>query len=137
MKTKRHFPIYLLVMILITAFGLPARLVSSQLPTWYVLYFGDYLWAMLVFFIVALLLRNLSTLKVAIIALLFAYIIEISQLFHPAWLDYLRSIKIFALVLGSGFLWSDIAAYTLGISTGAIVEHFLLRNRLRDNAAAR
>ena len=128
MKTKRDTRIYLLIMFVITAFGLPARIVQDQLPTWYVLYFGDYLWAMLLFFIFALTLRNMSTFKVAITTLLFTYIIEISQLFHPQWLDYLRSIKLFALVLGYGFLWSDIVAYTFGIFTGALVECFLLQN---------
>jgi len=116
---------------MITALGLPARIIQHQLPAWYTLYFGDYLWAMLLFFIFALTLQNMSTFKVAITTLLFAYIIEISQFFHPQWLDYLRSIKLFALVLGYSFLWSDIAAYTLGISTGVLIERFLLRNRLR------
>jgi hypothetical protein len=132
MKTKRPIQIYLLIMVMITAFGLPARTVQDQLPTWYVLYFGDYLWAMLLFFIFSLTLRNMSTFKVAITTLLFTYIIEISQLFHPQWLNYLRSIKLCALVLGYGFLWSDIVAYTLGISTGALVERFLLRNNSRN-----
>ena len=115
-------------MIVITAFGLPARTIQDQLPRWYVQYFGDYLWAMLLFFVFALILQNMSTFKVAIVTLLFTYIIEISQLFHPQWLDYLRSIKLFALVLGFTFLWSDIAAYTFGIFTGALVEYFLLRS---------
>jgi hypothetical protein len=119
-------------MVVITALGLPARMVQEQLPTWYTLYFGDYLWAMLLFFVFALTLQNMSTFKVAIVTLLFTYSIEISQLFHPQWLDALRSIKLFALVLGYGFLWSDIAAYTLGISTAALVEHFLLRNSSRN-----
>lgn len=132
MKIKRHIPFYLLIIVVIIAFGLPARIVPKQLPTWYVLYFGDYLWAMLLFFIFALVLRNISTFRVAVTALLFAYIIEISQLFHPAWLDHLRSIKLFALVLGSGFLWSDIVAYTLGISTGAFIERFLLLKNRKD-----
>jgi hypothetical protein len=132
MKTRRHTQIYLLIMVVIIAFGLPARIIQDQLPKWYVLYFGDYLWAMLLFFVFALTLRNMSTFKVSIAALLFAYAIEISQLFHPPWLDSLRSIKIFALVLGYGFLWSDIAAYTLGISTGALIERFLLRNSSRN-----
>jgi hypothetical protein len=134
MKTRRPIRIYLLIMVVIIAFGLPARIIQDQLPTWYTLYFGDYLWAMLLFFIFALTLRNMSTFKVAITTLLFAYIIEISQLFHPQWLDYLRSIKIFALVLGYSFLWSDIAAYTLGISTGALIDRFLLRsNQGKEN----
>lgn len=127
MQIKRHTRIYLMVMIVIIAFGLPARTIQDQLPAWYVQYFGDYLWAMLLFFIFALILRNTSTFKVACATLLFTYMIEISQLFHSQWLDYLRSIKLFALILGFTFLWSDIAVYTLGIFTGALVEHFLLR----------
>jgi hypothetical protein len=114
-------------MMVIMAFGLPARLIQDRLPEWYTLYFGDYLWAMLLFFIFALTFRNMNTFKVAMIALVFTFLIEISQLFHPQWLEGLRSIKLFALVLGYGFLWSDIAAYTLGISTGVLVERFLLQ----------
>jgi hypothetical protein len=128
MKTGRPARIYLLIMVVIIAFGLPARMIQDQLPTWYVMYFGDYLWAMLLFFVFALTLQTISTLKVAVVTLVFTYFIEISQLFHPNWLEYLRSIKLFALVLGYSFLWSDIAAYTFGIATGALLEYSLLRN---------
>jgi hypothetical protein len=120
LKTKRNARIYFLMMAVIISLGLPARMFQDQLPTWYVTYFGDYLWAMLLFFIFALTLRNMTTFEVAILALIFTYMIEISQLFHPQWLDSLRSIKLFALVLGHGFLWSDIMAYTLGIFTGPL-----------------
>ena len=131
MTTKRPIRIYVPIMLVITALGLPARMIQDQLPAWYAQYFGDYLWAMLLFFIFALILRKMGTLKVAAVTLFFTYGIEVSQLFHPQWLETLRSIKVFALILGYGFLWSDIVAYTLGISTGALVEHFLLRNTLR------
>src|SRR5687768_2894549 len=130
MNPGRNPRIYLLIMLVITAFGLPARLIQDRLPVWYTLYFGDYLWAMLLFFLFALMLRTSSTFKAALITVLFTYLIEISQLFHPQWLEYLRSIKLFALVLGHGFLWSDIAAYTVGIATGALLECFLLKNSL-------
>ena len=124
----RHLRIYLLIMLVITAFGLPARIIQDRLPGWYVQYFGDYLWAMLLFFVFALLSQNMSTFKVAIASLLFAYSIEVTQLFHPPWLEYLRSIKVLALILGFTFLWSDIAAYTLGILTGALIDYLLIRN---------
>jgi hypothetical protein len=124
MKTRRDPAVYLFIMIVILAFGLPARIIQDQLPKWYALYFGDYLWAMLLFFIFALMVRNVSTFKVAVITLSFTYLVEISQLFQPQWLEYLRSIKLFALVLGHGFLWSDIIAYTLGVLTAAYMERF-------------
>ena len=58
-------------------------------------------------------------------AILTTHLIEISQLFHPAWLQTWRSYKIVDLVIGYGFLWSDIAAYTLGISLGAGIDAFI------------
>jgi hypothetical protein len=124
MKTKRNFPFYLTMMTAIMALGLPARLIQDRLPAWYTLYFGDYLWAMLLFFMFALMLRNTGTFKVAVITLSFTYLVEISQLFQPGWLEYLRSIKLFALVLGYGFLWSDIIAYTFGVLTAASMDRF-------------
>ena len=119
-------------MIVIIAFGLPARMIQDRLPDWYVQYFGDYLWAMLLFFIFALIFQNKGPFQVAMITLLFAYSIELSQLFHPQWLEYLRSFKVFALILGYTFLWSDIAAYTLGIFTGVLVEYFFHRQLFTD-----
>lgn len=73
MKTKRNTRIYLLTMVLITAFGLPALTIQDRLPTWYVQYFGDYLRATLLFFGFTLVLQNMNTFKVAIVNLLFTW----------------------------------------------------------------
>ncbi|MCI5163110.1 MAG: DUF2809 domain-containing protein, partial [Candidatus Electrothrix sp. AX5] len=80
--------------------------------------------AMLVFFLYALLFR-LPTKFCFCAALITAYLIEISQLFHPAWLEYLRSVRLLSFVLGFGFLWSDLIAYTLGISLAAGIDRLL------------
>ncbi|MCI5209181.1 MAG: DUF2809 domain-containing protein [Candidatus Electrothrix sp. ATG2] len=130
-NVQRRLLIYLPLIGLIITLGLPARLVPQYLPNWYVTYAGDFLWAMLVFFLYALLLR-LPTKSCFCIALLTAYLIEISQLFHPAWLDYLRSIRLLGFILGFGFLWSDLIAYTLGISLAAGIDRLLL-NAARKN----
>ncbi len=124
-RVQRKLLIYLPMISCIIALGLPARLVPHYLPNWYVTYAGDFLWAMLVFFLYALLFR-LSTKFCFCTALLTAYLIEISQLFHPAWLEYLRSIRLLGFVLGFGFLWSDLIAYTLGISLAAGIDRLLL-----------
>ena len=127
MKSSRPIGIYLLTMALLIGLGLPSRIIPKSLPSWYVQYFGDYLWAMLIFFGIGLVRPRWVTLKVFTAAILFTYVIEFSQLFHPPWLEYLRSIKICALVLGYGFLWSDLVAYTLGITTGVVIEWLILR----------
>lgn len=118
---KRELKIHVPISILIIALGLPARFFQEYLPRWYVLYFGDFLWAMLIYFLYALIFR-LKIKQAFLIALFTAYAIEISQLFKPDWLEYLRSFKILALILGYGFLWSDIIAYSLGITVGALLD---------------
>ncbi len=124
----RNLLVYISIIAIIIALGLPARLASHYLPGWYVIYAGDFLWAMLVFFLYALLFR-LPTKKSFCAVLITAYLIEISQLFHPAWLDHLRSIRLLGFVLGFGFLWSDLIAYTLGISLAAGIDRLLLTSK--------
>ena len=125
-RVERPLRSYLAVMALITLLGLPARSIPDYLPGWYVGYFGDYLWAMLILFILAVATKA-STTRAFVLAVSITYAIEISQLFHPPWLERLRGVKVFALVLGFGFLWSDILAYTLGIATGAALDEGLLK----------
>ena len=125
---ERRLGIYIPICTLLVALGLPARVFQEYLPGWYTTYFGDFLWAMLIYFLYALIFR-LETRKAFWMALSTAYTIEISQLFGPAWLEYLRSFKILALILGYTFLWSDIIAYTLGIMIGALLDGYIvLRN---------
>lgn len=120
-QLRRSLLKYLPLAVLIIALGLPARLV----PPWYVAYAGDFLWAMLLYFVCALILRR-STQQTFLLALVIAFLIEISQLFHPPLLERLRSVRPLAFVLGFSFLWSDIAAYTLGITLATVIDHALL-----------
>jgi hypothetical protein len=87
-------------------------------------YLGDALWAAMVFYMAAFIFNKKSTVKVAVIALLFSYCIEISQLYHAPWIDNIRATTLGGLVLGFGFLWSDILAYTIGVSSAALLEYF-------------
>ncbi len=121
---KRNLKIYIPLIIFIIAIGFHSRITPNHLPQWYTTYAGDFLWALLLFLLYCLVFR-LKTKPAFFISLATAYLIEISQLFHPAWLESLRSIKIFALVLGFGFLWSDISMYTLGISVAALLDSLI------------
>ena len=130
---KRSLKYYLPVMLVIIVAGWPARLFQSSLPYWYTQYAGDFLWAMLVYLVFAVVLRW-RVWWIILTATVTTYLIEISQLFHPSWLDALRSVKMFALILGYGFLWSDLMAYTLGIALGASVDAWILSQWSRDAA---
>ncbi len=67
----------------------------------------------------------------AFTALLFAFSVEVSQLYHAGWIDELRKTAIGGLVLGYGFLWTDLLCYSVGVGTGAAIDH-ILRRRDRE-----
>ena len=123
---KHRAKTYILILLFIIAMGLPSRTIPKYFPYWYITYAGDFLWAMAVFFLYCLIFRlqNITTLFLALIT---AYSIEISQIFHPEYLEKLRSIKLFALILGFSFSWSDIIVYTLGIISGAVINSFIIK----------
>jgi hypothetical protein len=134
---KRNLKIYIPIVLFIIAIGLLARTIPDHLPHWYTTYFGDFLWAMLIFFLYCLVFR-MKPKRAFYCSIITTYLIEISQLFHPPWLEALRSMKVFSLILGFGFLWSDIIAYTLGISLGFVIDKLIINSgRARTDKSLR
>ena len=103
-----------------------AGLASRRWPAWQpavvAAYAGDVLWAVLVFVLLAGVAPRASTTRVAAAAASIALITEGSQLVHTPWLDAIRTTRFGALVLGQGFLWSDLGCYGLGVSLAALVD---------------
>lgn len=102
--------------------GLTSRHTSVQLPSFFRLYVGDALWALMVFGIVGFLHPSLSINRKALCSLFVCFGIEVSQLYHAYWIDSIRETRIGGLVLGYGFLWSDLFAYSSGVLVGGIIE---------------
>jgi Protein of unknown function (DUF2809). len=63
-------------------------------------------------------------------ALTVCFLVEISQLIQVDWLNTLRSNRFAALVLGQGFLWSDLLAYTIGVVSGMAIELNLMKRKV-------
>lgn len=118
----------------LVALGLASRRHAAALPDFIALYAGDTLWALLVYTLLTLACPRAAIPTRAMSALAFAFAIEASQLYRAPWIDALRASRLGALVLGSGFLWSDLACYTAGIACGAAVEALATR---RPNANSR
>jgi hypothetical protein len=104
--------------------GFASRSGSSLLPAFIKEYAGDTLWALAVYLAAAFLFPRFSTAKIAAISAIFSLAVEISQLYHAPWIDAVRSYRTAALILGHGFLWSDLACYAAGISLGVLLERF-------------
>ncbi|NPC91406.1 DUF2809 domain-containing protein [Bacillus sp. WMMC1349] len=118
--------LYAILMITVMVTGIFSRKMAHLLPDLVNAYLGDALWALMIFFGFGFLLRKSPTKIVALTALLFCYTIEFSQLYHAPWIDQLRNTTIGGLILGYGFLWSDLLAYLLGIGTGVICEQKII-----------
>ena len=86
-------------------------------------YGGDYLVVFLVYFAVKTFLKA-KPFKVAIGVLLFAYLVETLQYFNFVDKIGLSNNKLARTVIGYGFEWWDILAYTLGVITILILENF-------------
>jgi hypothetical protein len=52
----------------------------------------------------------------------------VSRLYHAPWIDSLRQIRVAALLLGHGFLWSDLVCYGVGVGVGALAESLTARH---------
>lgn len=122
MQQKRSRPLYGVITILVIILGIASRKFSIYLPQFINLYLGDALWAFMIFSGFGFLFTNLETKKLGLAALMFCYFIEVTQLYHSSWIDSIRRTTLGGLVLGYGFLWSDLIAYTMGVSIGFLLE---------------
>ncbi|MBO0947025.1 ribosomal maturation YjgA family protein [Fibrella forsythiae] len=128
---KRNRLVYSGLTVGVLVLGLASRRLGTYLPSFINAYIGDTLWALMVFFGIALVFSRQPTRIVALMALLFSFSIEISQLYHAPWIDAIRATRLGALVLGFGFLWTDLICYSVGIAVGALIDYQLVRSAKR------
>ncbi len=114
--------IYAVACASVIALGLASRQFSTQWGRWVVTYAGDVLWATMVVMGLAWLLPRLSTKQVGILALTLCFVVEWGQLLQVPWLNDLRRTVVGGLILGRGFLLSDLACYTVGVGLGLVLK---------------
>ena len=107
---KKSRTSYFLITLSVIIIGILSRKIAF-IPN----FIGDLLYAVMIYFGLRYLFINFCRKKSAIVALLICYSIEALQLYHAEWIINLRATLFGRYVLGQGFLWSDILAYTLGI----------------------
>ncbi len=107
---------YILLTALIIGLGLLSRRISG-LPLW----LGDLLYASMMTFLLQSLFIKMKKSYVAILALAVTFLIEFSQLYQGEWIVQIRQTLLGRLVLGQGFLVSDLLAYTTGVILAYLV----------------
>jgi len=122
MLRRRNPLIQIILIALVSALGIGSRRYSHDLPGFIAAYAGDTLWALAAFLGFGLILPRASTRTIAISAMTLSVAVELSQLYHAPWIDSIRHTTIGGLILGFGFLWSDLACYAVGVGIGVAIE---------------
>lgn len=130
MTNRRSLALYALLTVITICLGLLSRSHYVSLPDFVSGYAGDSLWALMVFLIICIFARQMNTWSVSLLAILFSFAIELSQLYQAPWLNSIRHTFPFGLILGYGFKPSDLACYTVGVSAGTFID--LLIKKLKD-----
>ncbi len=108
---------YFIIFLSIIFLGILCRKISF-IPLW----IGDFLYAVMIYFLVRIFLPLKKAFLIALLSLLICYSIEFLQLYQAEWIVELRKTLFGRYVLGQGFLWSDILAYTFGIAVASLIE---------------
>ena len=112
----------------VTLAGLASRRYGPQLPWFVAAYAGDVLYAVLVFVLIRMVTPRATGVRVAAAAVGICFLIEFSQLIRTPAFDALRATLPGRLILGRGFVWSDLACYAVGVA-GAWGLDAVLRGR--------
>ncbi|WP_282016594.1 DUF2809 domain-containing protein [Marinifilum flexuosum] len=127
---QRNRPYYCFLILLTIIIGLASRHFSNYLPEIINLGLGDALWALMMYWMIAFVFPAASIRNLTAMALSVCFLVEFSQLIQVDWLNTLRSNRFAALVLGQGFLWSDLLAYTIGVASGMAIELNLMKRKV-------
>jgi hypothetical protein len=119
--------VYFIAAVVVVLAGLASRGLREHLPAFLAEYAGDTLWALMVFLLVSTVLAGRPLMVRAGISLGLSFLVEISQLYHAPWIDSIRQTTLGGLVLGFGFLWSDLVCYSVGIAIGSLTDWVIRR----------
>ncbi len=116
---------YFLLILFIIAIGLFSR--TKFIPSIIYPYLGDYLYCLMFYVLFGVLFPKKEPISIALLSIGLCFFIEILQLYKADWILAIRSYRLGGLILGHGFLWSDLLSYTLGGITGFVLELFCMK----------
>lgn len=128
---------YAVFLVTVIAVGLASR--SRAARSFVSTDVGDALWAVAVYALLRVLAPGVRVWRAAVAAVVIAFAVELSQLYHAPWIDAVRRNRLGGLLLGFGFVPTDLLCYAAGIAVAAVVDAFFLsghgrRRHRRDQA---
>jgi hypothetical protein len=108
---------YFFSILIVIITGIASRKIGG-IPT----YFGDILYAIMIYLGTRLVFINFNSKKSAILALIFCFSVEFLQLYRAEWIVELRKTSLGHYALGEEFIWSDLALYTIGVAVAIYLD---------------
>lgn len=112
---------YLLIFIFCTWLAITTRTHAGWFHPFIVKYGGDTIWAGMFLFLLRIFFTKTKLWKLAVITFAAGVADETLQLYHAPWIESIRHTRIGGLMLGYGFLWSDIVCYAAGVILAYII----------------
>lgn len=106
--------IYLLLFCFCTWLALSTRSHKQWFPNWVVVYGGDIIWAGMFVFFLRMIFVKTPLFTLIVINYILGVLDECSQLITAPWFVAIRQTKLGKLMLGVGFVWSDLVCYAIG-----------------------
>ena len=106
--------IYLILFIFCTWLAIATRTHAAWFHPFIREYGGDTIWAGMFLFFLRVFFVKIKPWKLALISFGLGVADEVLQLYHAPWIEAIRHTRIGGLMLGFGFLWSDIVCYAVG-----------------------
>jgi hypothetical protein len=107
--------------------GIVLRFVPLDLPEFVVRYGGSFLWAFMVYFLIAAVLANRRPLTLALLAGVLESLIEFSRLYQAPGLDAFRLSLAGALLLGRVFNPWHLLLYWAAAAIAGLLDSLLIR----------
>lgn len=131
----RHRLVFALLAAGTIALGLHLQRHRGQLPVDVADILGDGLWAVMLYWLVAMVLPALTDWHRAIVAIAGCWAMELSQLSRSPMLASLRRTTLGHLALGSDFDGGDLIVYPCGVALALLLERIVLARRQRAGPA--
>ncbi len=108
----------LLSILIITPLGFLSKFYSGIGSKWFNDSLGGLLYEIFWCLVIFLILPKFKSINIAVGVFIVTCILEILQLWHPPFLELIRSNFIGRTVIGTSFVWSDFIYYLLGSALG-------------------
>src|SRR5688572_28657402 len=125
-SAARHRWLYGILLVVTILLGLASRQFGDALPRVVALYAGDVLWAAMVYWLGAVAFPQAAVIRIAVVGAAIALAVELSQLYHAAWIDAIRATRTGGLILGRGFLWTDLLCYGVGVILAGALDRWVI-----------